>query len=127
MYQDCFRFWKASFTINLIVPLLENFKMSASRTALLRFAFPTICASLGTWQVVRWRQKLNLLQHLEAQQSSAPESVHSTAEIDSDTQKYLISGVKSTGQQVLVGPRGNSSIPGGYASLLFEAAELPNG
>jgi cytochrome oxidase assembly protein ShyY1 len=100
---------------------------SRPRTILLRFVFPTICASLGTWQVFRWRQKLKLLQVIESQQSAAPKTINCTAEINSDTMKYSVSGLKSTGKLVLVGPRGNSCVPGGYASLLFEGAQLSNG
>ena len=100
---------------------------SRPRTILLRFVFPAVCASLGTWQVFRWRQKLKLLELIEIQQSAAPKAIRSTAEIDSDTEKYLVSGLKSTGKAILVGPRGNSTAPGGYASLLFESAQLSNG
>ena len=100
---------------------------SRPRVLLLKYVFPSICASLGTWQIFRWRQKLELLQRIENQQLSASKAVLSPSEIDADTRKYSIFGLKSTGKQVLVGPRGNSSIPGGYASLLFECAQLSNG
>lgn len=99
------------------------------RILLLRLVFPSVCASLGTWQVFRWKQKSELLKTLELQQSSAPTPLISLSDVEAASafQKYQIDGLKTTGRQVLLGPRGNSSIPGGYAYLLFELASLSNG
>lgn len=101
--------------------------LAMNRVGLLRYVFPGICGALGTWQVFRWQQKKELLAEIEELQASPPKVVNSATEITSNRQKYQVNGLEGLQQRVLVGPRGNSAIPGGYAFLQFELAKLPNG
>ena len=97
-----------------------------NRTILLRLIFPSICASLGTWQIFRWQQKRQLLQELEAKIRSEPLKIESVQEIEQvPFSKYKIEP-KSTGERALLGPRGLGA-PLYYGYALFEAAKLPSG
>lgn len=97
-----------------------------NRTILLRFVFPSICASLGIWQILRWQQKRQLLEELEAKISSEPLKIKSIQELDQAAfSKYEIEP-KSTGQRALLGPRGLGA-PLYYGYTLFESAKLPSG
>lgn len=98
--------------------------MTRNRTVLLRFVFPSICASLGTWQIFRWQRKQELLKELEEQIKSPPVQIDSVSQLQNGVKGQL--SVKSTGQQALLGPRGLSSTLG-YGYTLFEKAKLSNG
>ncbi len=98
--------------------------MSRNRTILLRYVFPSICASLGTWQIFRWQRKHKLLKEIEEQIKSPPVQIDSVSQLPSGVKGHL--KVKSTGQQALLGPRGLSSSLG-YGYTLFEKAKLANG
>lgn len=94
-----------------------------NRTILLRYIFPSICASLGTWQILRWNQKRRILDELELSIYSQPKSLEEADGLL--TTKLKISPV-STGERALLGPRGLGP-PLGYGYTLFEKAKLPNG
>lgn len=97
-----------------------------NRTFLLRFIFPSICGSLGTWQILRWKQKRKILQELETKINSEPLKIESVKEVEQvPFSKYEIEA-KSTGKRALLGPRGLSA-PLYYGYTLFESAKLPSG
>lgn len=91
---------------------------------LLRYGFPSICASLGTWQIFRWNRKQKILKEIEEQINSTPLQIDSLSQLKSGCKAQL--SIKSTGQQALLGPRGLSNSLG-YGYTLFEKAKLPNG
>lgn len=95
-----------------------------NRTVLLRYAFPTICASLGTWQIYRWQRKQDILKQIEEQIASPPVEIDSINQLSEGVKGNL--RVTSLGKQALLGPRGFSSTQG-YGYTLFEKARLPNG
>lgn len=103
--------------------------MSASirnRTILLRFILPSICGSLGTWQILRWNQKQKLLQELETKIISRPIKIESIGQVEEvPFSKYEIE-VKPTGERALLGPRGLGA-PLYYGYTLFESVKLPSG
>lgn len=99
--------------------------MAITRTSLLRYIFPSICASLGTWQIYRWQKKQILLKELEEAINSEPLKVDSLNSLQNKPLQLMIEA-ESMGQRALLGPRGlNSRI--GYCYTLFEKAHLPNG
>ena len=102
-------------------------KVTRNRIILLRYIFPSICASLGTWQIYRWKGKQIILKELEESVNSLPIKVDSFG-IDFVPSKLvkLIVEVKSLGERALLGPRGFNSITG-YGYTLFEKAQLQNG
>ena len=101
--------------------------ISRNRTILLRLIFPSICGSLGTWQIFRWKRKQQLLKELDEKINSEPFEIKSLDEVTLDklSAKFKFA-VKSTGEQALLGPRGLGGASG-YGYTLFEKAQLPNG
>ena len=97
---------------------------ATGRTILLRFAFPSICASLGTWQIFRWKRKQEILRNVAEQMASPPKEIDSISQISAGCKFKL--AVISTGERALLGPRGLSSALG-YGYTLFEKAILKNG
>ena len=96
-----------------------------NRTTLLRYVFPSICASLGTWQIYRYQKKQLLLADLQESINSTPTKADSISSIDSKLRKFTVEA-RSLGERALLGPRGFSSTSG-YGYTLFEKAQLPNG
>lgn len=99
--------------------------ISRNRTLILRFIFPSICASLGTWQIYRWQNKQIILKELEESINSNPLKVDSLKSLR-DTPLKMVIDVESLYDRALLGPRGISSTSG-YGYTLFEKAKLQNG
>ena len=101
---------------------LRTMTITGNRTILLRYIFPSICASLGTWQIYRWQRKQLLLKELVDSINSEPIKVESFDSVNSKSLKMAIEA-ESTGERALLGPRGLSN-KSGYGYTLFEKAQL---
>lgn len=99
--------------------------ITRNRTFLLRYIFPSICASLGTWQIYRWQRKQILLKELAEAINSEPVKMDSLRAVDNKALQMTVEA-ESTGERALLGPRGLSSTSG-YGYTLFEKARLTNG
>ena len=94
------------------------------RTFLLRYLFPSVCGSLGVWQMFRWQEKKLILKEAEERMFAAPIEIESFNEMSGKKSlKYRISP-KSTSIMALLGPRGLGT---SYGYTLFEKAILPSG
>jgi hypothetical protein len=94
------------------------------RTFLLRFVFPSICGSLGIWQIFRWQQKKEILREAQANIFAKSVKVESFNEMSSAKSSKFTIEPQSSGLTALLGPRG---FPTGYGYTLFERAQLANG
>lgn len=102
--------------------------MSNRRAALLRFVFPSICGSLGTWQIYRWQCKQEIIKGIEKGLKEEPKLLVSIRDVSNGDafQRYQLEDLESFNERILVGPRGLGP-PLGYGYALFEKAKLKNG